>query len=232
MKKEFKDTRCLYPNDQNKNMLYIKNVVKAKNIHIGEFTYYDTQNKIGTHFEKENILYNHPGHGELYIGKFTSIAYGVEIIMGAANHSLASISTYPFNLISHNWASRLGMTKEDMPDKGDTIIGNDVWIGRKSRIMPGVHIGDGAVIGSYSVVSKDIPPYCIAVGDPIRILRLRFDEETIQFLLKLKWWDFEPEALEKAVFYLSSVDTDKAKIELEQIAKTQTGKVLKECKNL
>lgn len=217
MTKEFNDAQGLHPNLHHQEMLYIKNAVKAENIHIGEFTYYDTQNKTAD-FETENILYNQPGHGDLYIGKFTSIAYGVEIVMGAANHSLASFSTYPFCLISDNWASRLGMGKEDMPNKGDTIIGNDVWIGRKARIMPGVHIGDGAVIGSYSIVTKDIPPYCIAAGNPARIIRLRFDEETIRFLTDIKWWDFSPELVEEAVYYLSTVDIQHAVIKLKEIA--------------
>lgn len=216
--REFKQAECFYPNDQNKNMVYIKNTVKAPNIHIGEFTFYDTHGAAGTNFERDNILYNIPGHGDLYIGKFCSIAHGVEIIMGAANHSINSFSTYPFNLISKNWTSRLGMTKEDMPDKGDTIIGNDVWIGRKARIMPGVKIGDGAIIGSYSVVSKDIPPYTIAAGNPIKIIRPRFDPETIEFLERIKWWDFTPRQLEMAIHYLSSVDLEQSRKALKRIA--------------
>ncbi|MGI5897494.1 MAG: CatB-related O-acetyltransferase [Oscillospiraceae bacterium] len=216
--REFKQAEYFYPNDQNKNMIYIKNTVKAPNVHIGEFTFYDTHGTIGAEFEQDNILYNVPGHGDLYIGKFCSIAYGVEIIMGAANHSIHSFSSYPFNLISKNWASRLGMTKKDLPDKGDTIIGNDVWIGRKTRIMPGVKIGDGAIIGSYSVVTKDVPPYTIAAGDPIKAIRPRFAPETIEFLEHIKWWDFTPQQLERAIPYLSSVDLEQSRKALEKIA--------------
>lgn len=215
---EFKQANFFYPNDQNKNIVYIKNIVKAPNVHIGEFTFYDTHGTVGVDFEQDNILYNVPGHGDLHIGKFCSIAYGVEIIMGAANHSINSFSSYPFNLISKNWASRLGMSKEDMPDKGDTVIGNDVWIGRKTRIMPGVKIGDGAIIGSYSVVSKDIPPYTIAAGDPIKIIRQRFAPEMIDFLEHIKWWDFTPRQLERAIPYLSSVDLEHSRKALEEIA--------------
>lgn len=216
--REFKQAECFYPNDQNKNMMYIRNTVKAPNVHIGEFTFYDTHGIIGADFERDNILYNVPGHGDLYIGKFCSIAYGVEIIMGAANHSIHSFSSYPFNLISKNWASRLGMRKEDMPDKGDTIIGNDVWLGRKTRIMPGVKIGDGAIIGSYSVVTKDVPPYTIAAGDPIKVIRPRFTPEIIEFLEHIKWWDFTPQQLERAIPYLSSVDLEQSRKALETIA--------------
>lgn len=154
----------------------------------------------------------------MYIGKFTSIAYGIEIIMGAANHSMSSFSTYPFSLISDNWRSNLGMTKEDMPEKGDTIIGNDVWIGRKAHIMPGIKIGNGAIIGSYSVVTKDVPPYAVVAGNPAKVIRTRFDAETIDFLENLKWWDFKPEYLEQAVPYITSVDIEKSKDELRKIS--------------
>lgn len=215
---EFKQAEGFYPNDQNKNMVYIGNTVKAANVHIGEFTFYDAHGIVEANFERDNILYNVPGHGDLYIGKFCSIAFGVEIIMGAANHSMNSFSSYPFNLISKNWASRLGMTKADMPDKGDTVIGNDVWIGRKTRIMPGVKIGDGAVIGSYSVISKNIPPYTIAAGDPIKIIRPRFNPETVAFLERIQWWNFTPQQIEAAIPYLSSVDLKRSRQELEKIA--------------
>lgn len=217
--KEFRDADYnFYPNSNNKNMIYIKNVVKAKNIHIGEFTYYDSHGKVNVNFERDNILYNFPGHGDLYIGKFCSLAYGIEIIMGAANHSTKSFSTYTFSLISDNWAKRLGMTKEDMPPIKDTVIGNDVWIGRKSRIMPGVKIGNGAIIGGYSVVSKDVPAYCVAVGSPIKIIKKRFDDDTIEFLEKIKWWNFKPKYLEEAITYLSTIDLENAKIKLAEIA--------------
>lgn len=215
--REFRQADCHYPNDRQKNMMYIKNTVKASNVHIGEFTYYDSHGKVDADFERDNILYNRPGHGDLIIGKFTSIAYGVEFIMGAANHSTKSFSSYPFNLISENWAGKLGMTKADMPVLGDTVIGNDVWIGRKTRIMPGVHIGDGAVIGSYSVVSKDIPPYAVAVGDPAKVVRIRFDEETISFLKRIQWWNFKPELIDAAIPYLTCVNVAFAAEQLEQL---------------
>ena len=121
-------------------------------------------------------------------------------------------------LISRNWASRLGMSKDDMPDKGDTVIGNDVWIGRKTRIMPGISIGDGAVIGSYSVVSKDIPPYTIAAGDPVKLIRPRFDDETIAFLEQIRWWNLAPKFIEMAIPFLSSIDLENSRTELQRIA--------------
>lgn len=198
-------------------MVYIKNTVKAENVHIGEFTYYDTHGDIEDDFETKHILYNLPGHGDLYIGKFTSIAYGVEIIMGAANHSIHSFSSYPFNLISSNWASKLGMKKADMPNKGDTVIGNDVWIGREVKIMPGVTIGDGAIIGSYSVVAKEVPPYGVVVGNPAELLKIRFNQETVAFLEKIRWWDFDSGTMEKAIPYLSTIHLEKVQTELEKL---------------
>lgn len=216
---EFRDAEHnLYPTENiRKNMVYIRNQVKASNVHIGEFTYYDNNGRPGSDFETDNIFYNVPGHGDLYIGKFCSIAYGVEIIMGAANHSTRSFSTYPFNLISRSWSKKLGMTREDMPAYKDTVIGNDVWIGRGARIMPGVTIGDGAIIASYSVVVKDVPAYHLAAGDPAVVKKARFDEETIRFLEKIQWWNFEPETLEQAIHYLTMVDVEQARSELEVI---------------
>lgn len=211
---------ALYPNEERRQMLYLKNAVQAKNIHIGEFTYYALERE-NEDFQRDNILYHFEGRGKLSIGKFCSIANGVEIIMGAANHSIASISSYPFNLISDKWSQKLGMTAADMPDKYSTMIGNDVWIGREATIMPGVTIGDGAVIGSQAVVAKDVPAYAIVVGNPAHIIRYRFDEETIAFLEDLKWWDFSPEQLDKAIPYLTSVHIKDCREALRQIKDTK-----------
>lgn len=214
---EFNQTKKLYPNEKLADMVYIKNTVNAPNVHVGEFTYYDTHGNADDDFEKNHILYNYPDHGDLYIGKFVSIAYGVDFIMGAANHSINSFSTYPFSLISQNWASRLGMGKDDMPNKGDTVVGNDVWIGREAKIMPGVKIGNGAIVGSYSVVAKDVPPYAVVVGNPAKIIKTRFNEDHINFLENLEWWNFSPEMLEKAIPYLSSINIEMSRHELEKI---------------
>lgn len=217
--KEFREAQHnIRPTENHRhNMIYIRNQVKADNVHIGEFTYYDSNGRPGADFETDNILYNAPGHGDLYIGKFCSIAHGVEIIMGAANHSTRSFSTYPFNLISKDWAKRLGMTKEDMPEYKDTVIGNDVWIGRSATIMPGVTIGDGAIIASCSVVTKDVPAYHLAAGDPAIIKKPRFSQETIAFLERIKWWDFRPDILERAIPYITCVDLESAQAELEKL---------------
>ena len=197
-------------------MIFLKDTITSPNVHVGEHSYY-AADSAEDDFERDHILYNIPGHGDLYIGKFCSIARGVEFIMGAANHSIASFSSYPFNVAQEKWKHSLGMTAEDMPHKGDTRIGHDVWIGYEATIMPRVNIGNGAVIGSKAVVAKDIPPYAIAVGNPVRIVKYRFDEETIQFLQELSWWDFDEEDVDKAVPYLTSVHLEESKKELLKI---------------
>ncbi|MDQ0363087.1 CatB-related O-acetyltransferase [Breznakia pachnodae] len=213
---EFEIIEELY-DEQNPKRIYLKNAIKAENVFIGDFTFYDLANDTFEDYEQNHILYNTKGHGELHIGKFCSIANGVQFIMAAANHSIDSFSSYPFCTISRNWAAMNGMTKEDMPVKGDTIIGNDVWIGRDAKIMPGVTIGDGAIIGAYSVVAKVVEPYTIVGGNPAKVIRKRFSDEDITFLKELKWWNFTDEQLVKAIPYITTLDTKNAKIELMNI---------------
>ncbi len=184
----------VFPNEY-KTSCFLKNVITAPNIFVGDYTYYDDPVD-PTAFERSNVLFNWPEFGDsLYIGKFCSIASGVQFIMGSANHRISSISTYPFNVFGGAWAENTPPHLSQLPFKGDTVIGNDVWIGRDSVIMPGVKIGDGAIIAAYSVVVKDIEPYTVAGGNPARPIKKRFDEELIELLLKLQWWDFEPEKL-------------------------------------
>lgn len=190
-------------------MMFLKEHNNSEGIHIGDYSYYATEGE--ENFFEDNILYHRPNHGELHIGKFCSIANGVNFIMGAANHSIASISSYPFSMVRPEWRDRLGMTAADMPQKGDTKVGHDVWIGRDATIMPGVTVGNGAVIGAKAVVAKDIPAYAIAVGNPAKVIKYRFNPETIKFLADLKWWDFTEEQLDEAIPYLTSVDLDSSK---------------------
>lgn len=213
---EFDIIEELY-DEQNPKVIYLKNAIKADNVFVGDFTFYDLANDKFEDYEQNHILYNVKGHGELHIGKFCSIANGVQFLMPAANHSIDSISTYTFCTISKNWANMNGMTKKDMPVKGNTIIGNDVWIGRDAKIMPGVTIGNGAIIGAYSVVTKDVEPYTIVGGNPAKTIRKRFSDEDILFLQELKWWNFSDEQLVKAIPYITSLDRMNAKIKLRKI---------------
>ena len=184
----------IHPNPNVPSVCFIKNIIKNPNIIVGDYTYYDDYETNGEDFEK-HVTHFYPFIGDkLIIGKFCSLAKGIRFIMNGANHRLDGLTTYPFNIIGNGW-EKVTPRIEDLPLKGDTIIGNDVWIGENVTILPGVHIGDGAIIGANSVVAKDIEPYAVAVGNPCHVVKKRFTEEKIQILLNLKWWDFDEEKI-------------------------------------
>lgn len=196
-------------------MIYLSEEKPVDGIHIGKYSYYGAEGE--EDFFEDNVLYHRPGHGELTIGNFCSIANGVQFIMGAANHSMQSFSSYPFIVVKEKWRKKMGMTAADMPQKGDTTVGHDVWIGRDATILPGVTVGNGAVIGAKSVVAKDVPPYAIVAGNPAKVIKYRFDEETIAFLQELEWWHFSEEQIDEAIPYLTSLDLEASKHALFQI---------------
>lgn len=199
----------IFPNEYGTSC-FIKNIVKSPNIIIGDYTYYDSSDP--TSFEQNNILFNYPEFGDrLMIGKFCAIASGVKFIMGPANHRISSVSTYPFHVFGGLWAERTPPHMSQLPFKGDIVVGNDVWIGRESVIMPGVKIGDGAIIAAYSVVTKEVPPYSLAGGNPAEFIKKRFDDELTEQLLKWKWWDFPPEKLADALPLLCDPDLEKVR---------------------
>ncbi|MEJ9220547.1 Vat family streptogramin A O-acetyltransferase [Paenibacillus glucanolyticus] len=182
------DPNAIYPNEAIKSICYIKNVVTRPNIIVGEYTYYDDING-ADEFEKQ-VTHHYEFIGDkLIIGKFCAIAKGIEFVMNGANHRMQSVTTYPFNIMGNGW-ERSTPALEDLPFKGDTVIGNDVWIGQNVTVMPGVHIGDGAIIAANSVVAKDVPPYHIAGGNPCKIIKKRFDDDLINDLLVIKWWNW------------------------------------------
>lgn len=188
--------RKIYPRTGDKETVYLNSVVTNPNISVGEYTMYNDFVNDPTQFEKNNVLYHYPiNHDRLMIGKFCSIACGAKFIFNSANHTLSSLSTYPFPLFFEEW----GLTREEVTDswdnKGDIVIGNDVWIGYEAVIMAGVTIGDGAIIGTRAVVTKDVPPYTIVGGVPARLIRKRFPDETISELLKIRWWDWPRERI-------------------------------------
>lgn len=205
----------IYPNEY-KTSCFIKNVIQAPNIIVGDYTYYDDNNN-PIDFEKNNVLFNYPEFGDkLIIGKFCQIASGTKFIMGSANHRISSVTTYPFNVFGGVWSEKTPPHMSQLPFKGDIVIGNDVWIGRESVIMPGVHIGDGAIVGAYSVVTKDVAPYSVVGGNPAKFIKKRFDDELIEVLLKLKWWDFDEEKLVEVLPLLCDPDLKKVKEIFEQ----------------
>lgn len=199
--------------------MWIEQQPLAQNISVGRHNFYDAAT--GADFNHENILYNRPDHNRLIIGNYCSFARNVRFIMGAANHPMNTFSTFIFPELDRDLIAKLGMSKADMPVKDDTVIGNDVWIGRHAVIMPGVHIGDGAVIGAYALVTKDVPAYAIVGGNPAKIIRSRFDQTTIDWLEAFQWWQYDDTLLEQLVPLLTSVDTKAARQKLEQFAKEQ-----------
>ena len=182
-----------------KTSCFIKNVVTAPNVIIGAYTYYD-DGSAPLEFEKNNILFNYPELGDrLMIGKFCAIASGTKFIMNAANHRLHSVTTYPFHVLGGLWREKTPNHLSELPFKGDIVVGNDVWIGRESLIMPGVKIGDGAIIGTRAIVTKDVPPYTIVGGVPAKTIRKRFSDDTIAALLQISWWDWPEEKIKQHI---------------------------------
>ena len=181
----------IYPRMGDKETVYLKSVVTDPNITVGDFTMYNDFVNDPREFEKNNVLYHYPiNHDKLKIGKFCSIACGAKFLFNSANHTVKSLSTYPFPIFFEEWGLDVKDITSAWDNKGDIVIGNDVWIGYEAVIMSGVTIGDGAIIGTRAVVTKDVPPYTIVGGVPAKRIRKRFPEKTISELLKLKWWDW------------------------------------------
>ena len=203
------DPDSMFPNENIRSLCFIKNVVTRPNIVIGDYTYYDDDS--GAEDFEKHVTHHYEFIGDrLVIGKFCAIGKGVEFVMNGANHRMDSFSTYPFNIMGHGW-EKVTPDLKDLPLRGDTVVGNDVWIGQNVTVLPGVHIGDGVIIGANSVVSRDVEPYPIAAGNPIRPIRKRFDDETIRLLLRLKWWDWQAEKILANLETLCGSDLTKLK---------------------
>nr|WP_288974827.1 CatB-related O-acetyltransferase [uncultured Blautia sp.] len=195
----------IYPRTGDKQTIYLKSVITDPGITVGEYTMYNDFVHDPVLFEKNNVLYHYPiNKDKLIIGKFCSIACGAKFLFNSANHTFRSLSTYPFPLFFEEW----GLDKKNVTDswdnKGDIVIGSDVWIGYEAVIMAGVTIGDGAVIVARAVVTKDVLPYTIVGGIPEKPIRKRFSEETISALLALKWWDWPKEKIAQKIEAIQS----------------------------
>lgn len=179
--------------------VYLKNIITNPQIIVGDYTYYD--DPVDVHNFEQNVLYLFDFLGDqLIIGKFCQIASGVRFIMNGANHAIHGASTYPFKIFGPEWAH----ASLEPPNKGDTVISNDVWIGNSATIMPGVRIGDGAIIASGSVVTRDVSPYTVVGGNPAHLIRERFNAEDRDFLCALRWWDWPLEKITAHVDLLSN----------------------------
>lgn len=188
------DKDKLYPNENIKTVAYINNLPEKENVEIGDYTYYSTNGGSPENFY-EHIKHHYEFLGDkLIIGKFCAIAEGVTFIMNGANHKMDGLTTYPFNIFENGW-EKATPEVEELPIKGDTIIGNDVWLGENVTIMPGVKIGDGAIIATNSTVVKDVEPYTIHGGNPATFIKKRFNDEKIKFLQELQWWNWNEETV-------------------------------------
>jgi len=201
------DCNQKYPIPNVDRVGFLKNFITKANIQVGDFTYYDDPEGMND-FEHKNVLYHFDFIGDkLIIGKFCQIATGVKFIMNGANHGLQGFTTYPFKIFGEPF-SNLPLLSDN---KGDTIIGNDVWIGNDVTIMPGIKVGDGAIIASKSVVTKNVEPYSIVGGNPAQLIRTRFSEEIIAVLLKLKWWNWDIATIANNANILLEHDLEKLK---------------------
>ncbi len=186
----------IYPRSQGHSTVYLQNVVTDPSIVVGEYTTYDDFVRDPRDFQKNNVLYHYPvNHERLSIGKFCSIACGARFLFNSANHALSSLSTYPFPIFFEEWGLPVDDVSRAWDNKGDIVVGSDVWIGYEAVILAGVTIGDGAIIGARAVVAGDVPPYTIVGGVPARPIRKRFSDDVIEALLELRWWDWRPERI-------------------------------------
>lgn len=203
----------IYPRSQGHSTVYLKNVVTDPTIEVGDYTIYDDFVNDPRDFQRNNVLYHYPecNSDRLVIGKFSSIACGAKFLFNAANHTLDSLSTYTFPVFFEEWGlpTDCGSIAGAWDNKGDIIIGNDVWIGYEAVILAGVTIGDGAVIGTRALVTKDVPPYTIVGGVPAKPIRKRFDDDTIAELERLRWWDWDEERIRRSIDAIRSGDIRK-----------------------
>jgi virginiamycin A acetyltransferase len=200
------DPRDKHPMAGFPQVCYIKNVVTHPNIVIGDYTYSDDPDD-PEGFER-NVLYHFPFIGDkLIIGKFCALAKGVKFIMNGANHKISGFSTYPFQIFGNGW-EKVMPQPGDLPYRGDTVVGNDVWIGYDALIMPGVKIGDGAIVATRSVVVSDVPPYTIVGGNPAKVIKQRFPDDTVAALLEIAWWHWDIEKITRHLDKIVAADLD------------------------
>lgn len=202
----------IYPRTGDNETIYLKNVITNPNIEVGDYTMYNDFVNDPRLFEKNNVLYHYPiNNDKLVIGKFCSIGCGAKFLFNSANHKLSSLSTYPFPLFFEEWGLEPKNVTDSWDNKGNIVIGNDVWIGYEAVILAGVTIGDGAIIGARAVVTKDVPPYTIVGGVPAKEIRKRFSEDDIDNLLKIKWWDWPKEKIQANISAIQAGNIERLK---------------------
>ena len=200
----------LYPRTGDTQTIYLRAAITDPSIEVGEYTMYNDFVRDPRGFEKNNVLYHYPvNRDRLIIGRFCSIACGAKFLFTSANHTMRSLSTYPFPIFFEEWGLDAKNIASAWDNKGDIVVGNDVWIGFEAVILSGVTIGDGAIIGARAVVTRDVPPYTIVGGVPAKPIRKRFDEETIAQLERMRWWDWPHERIKRNIAAIQAGDIDK-----------------------
>ena len=194
------DSNKLYPRTGDPQTIYLKNAITRGSISVGDYTMYNDTVHDPRDFEKNNVLYHYPvNRDRLIIGRFCSIACGAKFLFTSANHAMRSLSTSPFPIFFEEWGLDRTRVADAWDNKGDIVVGSDVWIGYEAVVLSGVTIGDGAIIGARAVVTRDVPPYAIVGGVPARLIRKRFDDKTIETLLSLKWWNWPSEKIARHI---------------------------------
>lgn len=200
----------IYPRTNDPETVYLNGVITNPNIIVGDYTMYNDFVSDPAQFEKNNVLYHYPiNNDRLIIGKFCSIACGAKFMFTSANHTFKSLSSYPFPIFFEEWGLDKRQVASAWDNKGDIVIGHDVWIGFEAVILAGVHIGDGAIIGTRALVTKDVPPYTVVGGIPAKEIKKRYDEETIRKLQQIEWWNWPFAKLQRVLPIIMSGEIDK-----------------------
>jgi virginiamycin A acetyltransferase len=187
----------LHPLPEHHRVVMLKPLIDVPHIEVGEYTYYDDPDD-PTAFVRDNVLYDY-GPEKLIIGKYCALAEGTRFIMAGANHATAGVSTFPFTIFGGDWAHSTMDLLSGIPSRGNTVVGNDVWFGYRSLIMPGVTIGDGAIIATGAVVTSDVAPYTVVGGNPAKPIKQRFEPADVERLLRAAWWDWPVELVTEHV---------------------------------
>lgn len=207
------DPSVLHPVAGQERVVFLRPLVRHPNIEVGEYTYYDHPER-ALDFEEDAFLYAF-GPERLVIGRFCAIAAGVRFLMGGANHADLGPSTFPFGIFGAPWDHTMDLVMS-APSRGDTVVGHDVWFGYEAIVLPGVRVGNGAVIAAGSVVSADVPPYAIVAGNPARVVRRRYEDADVERLQRAAWWDWPAAAITEHARTIMAGTPE----QLEQIAAT------------